>query len=204
MRRADHTAVAALVAYRLRRAGLLVGIILLSLPGCSLFSTREPEPPATESGTFAQPDAPEQVIENIQNAIAELNTLNYRRSLSETLIFRPTATAEARDAVWAGWSRASEEQYFNTLVAAASGSEGHSLVLNDRSLTVLDVARFQLDATYVLNVSHRRPDASTMVQGRLIWLIVQRADGLWELAEWTDQELGGSTTWSDLKAEFVK
>lgn len=185
-------------------AKVIAGLLLISLSGCSLFSTREPEPPATESGTFAQPDAPEQVIENIQNSIAELNTLNYRRSLSETLIFRPTATAEARDAVWSGWSRASEEQYFNTLVAAASGSDGHSLVLNDRSLTVVDVARFQLDATYVLNVNHRRPDASTMVQGRLIWQIVQRSDGLWELAEWTDQELGGSTTWSDLKAEFVK
>ncbi|NNE70958.1 MAG: hypothetical protein HKN29_11435 [Rhodothermales bacterium] len=183
------------------RAPLLA---LMLLAGCSLFTTREPEPPATESGTFAQPDAPEQVIDNIRNAIAELNTLNYRRSLSEDLVFRPTATAEARDAIWTGWGRAEEEQYFNTLVAAAAGSEGHGLVLNDQSLTVVDVARFQLDATYVLNVNHRRPDASTMVQGRLIWQIIQRADGLWELAEWTDQELAGSATWSDLKAEFVK
>lgn len=184
--------------------GRAATLILALLSGCSLFSTREPEPPATESGTFAQPDAPEQVIENISNAIAELNTLNYRRSLSEQLIFRPTATAEARDAIWTGWGRAEEEQYFNTLVAAAAASDGHALVLNDQSLTVVDVARFQLDATYILSVNHRRPDASTQVQGRLIWQIVQRADGLWELAEWTDQELAGTATWSDLKAEFVK
>ncbi|MFT5514619.1 MAG: hypothetical protein ACI80V_000735 [Rhodothermales bacterium] len=182
----------------------LTGLFCLTLAGCSLFSTREPEPPETQSGTYAQPDAPEQVIANIENAIAELNTLNYRRSLAEDLDFRPTATAEARDAVWANWSRSEEDQYFSTLVAAAAATDGHSLVLNDQSLTVVDATRFQLDATYVLIVNHRRPDASTRVQGRLIWVLVQRSDGLWELAEWTDQELAGAPTWSDLKAEFLK
>jgi hypothetical protein len=181
---------------------LLIGLLLWS--GCGVFSTREPELPVTEGGTFAQPDAPEQVIENLQNAVAELNTLNYRRSLSPELSFRPTATAEAREAIWTGWSRADEEQYFGTLVAAAADNDGHSLVLNDQSLTIVGATRFQLDATYILTVNHRRPDASTQVQGRLIWVIDQRADGLWELADWTDQELGDAATWSDLKAEFVK
>lgn len=179
-------------------------LALAVLAGCDLFSAREPEPPATESGTYVQPDQPEAVIENLENAIAELNTLNYRRSLASDLQFRPTATAEARDAVWDGWGRPQEEQYFATLVAAAQDAEGHSLVLNDRSLTVVDVTNFQLDATYVLSVNHRRPDVPTQVQGRLIWLIRQSGEGLWELAEWTDQELSVSPTWSDLKAEFVK
>ncbi len=179
-------------------------ILVLVLSGCGLFSTRVPELPVTEGGTYAQPDAPEQVIDNIQNAVAELNTLNYRRSLAATLSFQPTATAEARESIWGGWGRAEEEQYFSTLVAAASDNEGHSLVLNDQSLTIVEATRFQLDATYVLTVNHRRPDASTRVQGRLIWVIEQRGDGLWELVDWTDQELAGTATWSDLKAEFVK
>ena len=88
--------------------------------------------------------------------------------------------------------------------SAAAANEGHSLVLNDQSLTIVEATRVQLDATYVLTVNHRRPDASTKVQGRLIWVIDQRSDGLWELSDWIDQELAGAATWSDLKAEFVK
>lgn len=184
---------------------LAVAALVLAVSGCGMFSAREPEAPIADAGSFDQPDTPEQVVENIQDAISELNTLNYRRSLGEDLVYQPTASAEARDAIWSTWSRAQEEQYFSTLAAAAAQGGGHRLELNDRSFTLLSPERYQLDATYVLTVNHQRPDAPTRVQGRLIWLIAQRsADGLWELAEWTDQELAATGTWSDLKAEFVK
>jgi hypothetical protein len=185
-------------------AAALLAAVALAPAGCSLLDTRDPEDPLAEGGTFLQPDTPEQVVDNLRAAIAELNTLNYRRSLSEALEFRPTATAEARDAVWSTWSRAEEEQYFGTLVAAAAGNTGHGLVLNDESFTLVDASHYRLDATYVLTVIHTRPDAPTRVQGRLLWTIEQRTDGLWELSAWTDQELGTEPSWSDLKAEFVK
>jgi hypothetical protein len=144
------------------------------------------------------------VVENIENAILELNTQNYRRSLAEDLTFRPTATAEAADGIWTGWGRTEEERYFSTLSAATQAGAGHSLTLNDRTFTALDEDRFLLDATYVLTVNHRRAEVPTTVQGRLAWLLEEGADGLWSLQEWTDQELGSNPSWSDLKAEFVK
>lgn len=185
------------------RASILLWLALL-VGGCSLFSTREPEPPITSSGTFSQPDTPEQVIENIENAIRELNTLNYRRSLSESLDFQPTASALARESVFANWGRAQEDQYFSALVSAAESNTGHNLALNDRSLTLLSPTRFVLDATYVLSMNHRRTEAPTEVQGRLQWILDQQPDGLWSLQTWVDQELGNVATWSDLKAEFMK
>ncbi|MEQ9105068.1 MAG: hypothetical protein RIE53_10240 [Rhodothermales bacterium] len=184
--------------------GVIAFLLVAALSGCSLFSTREPEAPITSSGTFSQPDTPEQVIENIENAVRELNTLNYRRSLSETLDFQPTASAEAREPVFASWDRAQEEQYFSALVSAAEMNTGHSLTLNDRSLTLVSPTEFVLDATYVLSVNHRRTEAPTEVQGRLQWTLVQQLDGLWSLETWIDQELGPVPTWSDLKAEFMK
>ena len=176
----------------------------LGLTGCSLFSTREPETPLTESGTFIQPDTPEQVVENLKESIAELNTLNYRRSLGEPFVFRPTATALARESLFSSWSRSQEEQYFSALVAAASLNSGHSLQLNDQSFTLISTNEFLLDATYVLTINHRRTEVPVQVQGRLRWLIEQSGEGLWSLTDWTDQELGSSPSWSDLKAEFLK
>jgi hypothetical protein len=169
-----------------------------------LFSTREPDEPITESGTFIQPDTPEQVVINIQSAIAELNTLNYRRSLGDTFVFRPTASAEARSAVFVNWTRAQEEQYFSTLAAASTSGTGHSLALNDESFAIISDTRYVIDATYVLTLNHNRPDAETNLQGRLQWVLDQSANGLWTLTEWTDQELGNAASWSDLKAVFIE
>ncbi|GMQ81171.1 MAG: hypothetical protein BMS9Abin05_0602 [Rhodothermia bacterium] len=188
----------------------IFGSILLALAtsilftGCSLFSTRTPDEPLADAGTFSQPDTPEQVIDNIIAAVREMNALNYRRSLNDDLLFHPTATAEARESVFANWGRAQEDQYFTAAAAAAKLNTGHGLVLNDQSFTIVSDTQFLLDATYVLTINHRRPDAPSEVQGRLQWLIEQGSNGLWDLEEWTDQELGGRTSWSDLKAEFMK
>ena len=191
---------------RIMRLVVLGWMVMLAaaMGACSLFSAREPEPPLTDAGTFAQPDTPEQVIENLRAAIAELNTLNYRRSLADDVTFKPTASAEAREPIWTGWGRTEEERYFSTLAAAAPQTTGHLLDLNAQTFTILSEDRYLLDATYVLTVNHRRADAPTTVQGRLVWLLTQGPDGLWSLREWTDQELGSNPSWSDLKAEFVK
>lgn len=178
-------------------------IAMMVLGGCGLFETRTPEQPVTEGGTYLQPDTPDQVIENIQYAIREANTLNYRRSMADDLTFDPTAKAEARDAIWAGWSVTEEESYYSTLVSTIAQNGTLSLTLNDQTLTAIDAQQSVLDATYLLTVDHNRPEIPTTLQGRLLWIIRQNSDGLWELASWTDREVGDEPSWSDLKAAFA-
>ncbi len=182
----------------------LLSSIFVLFPAWNLFAPRTPEDPISEAGTFIQPDAPDLVVDNLRAAIIEMNTANYRRSLAEDLTFEPTAVAQARDpSLWASWSRTEEVSTFTTLVEAARQSSGHTLRLEDSAIELGDT-RFTLDATYVLVVHHRRPNVPDTLQGRLIWEIEQGADGLWALRRWTDQELGNSPSWSDLKAEFGK
>ncbi|WP_456429830.1 hypothetical protein [Rhodocaloribacter sp.] len=178
--------------------------LAFTLAACGLLSARDPEPPLDAGGTFAQPDTPEQVIANLQAAVSELNTLNYRRSLADDLTFAPTATALNREPIWTGWGRTEEEQYFGTLAADARQTTGNRLELNDRTFSILADDRYLLDATYVLTVNHRRTDVPRTVQGRLQWIITRSGDGLWRLREWTDQELGANPSWSDLKAAFLQ
>ncbi len=179
-------------------------LMLVLAVGCDVFAPRTPEAPTGEAGTFVQPDAPEIVVENLQAAIAELTTANYRRSLAEGLVIEPTATAEARDPLlWSSWGKAEEVSTFGTLAEAARLTTGHGLRLEDTSTDVGDT-RYTLDATYVLVLRHRRTGVPDTLQGRLIWEIVQGEDGLWSLTRWTDRELGGSPSWSDLKAAFAR
>lgn len=183
---------------------LVLSIVTIS-SGCDLFSPRTPEDPIDEAGTFLQPDTPEQVIENIQFAIAELNPPNYTRSLSSTFRFTPTEQARARDEnIWGTWSQTEENQYFSTIVSVAQFATNHELVLTDQTISIITEDRFEIDASYMLTINHNRPDVATTVQGRLIWVMKQGEDGLWGLSEWTDREIGNQPSWSDLKSEFIK
>lgn len=182
------------------RLGLIV--LMLLVGACDVFSLREPEDPITDSGTFVQPDTPDQVIANLEAAIAELNVANYARSMADDLTFHPTTSAEQRDAIWSGWGRAQEQSWFTQLVAAASQGGEHVLELTDETMTVLTEDRYSLEARYVLTVQHSRVEVPSVVQGRLVWIITQGADAQWRLQEWTDRELGTAPSWSDLKAGF--
>lgn len=183
--------------------GMALWLAMLAA-ACDLLAPRTPEDPVSEAGTFTQPDSPDLVVDNLQAAIAEMNTANYRRSLAADMTFEPTAVAQARDpSLWSTWSRTEEVSSFTTMAEAARTSSGHSLRLENTSIEVGDT-KYTLDATYVLIVHHRRLDVPDTVQGRLVWIIEQGEDGLWALREWTDQELGNAASWSDLKAEFAQ
>lgn len=176
----------------------------LILGACDAFSPRSPEAPIEDVGTFVQPDTPDQVVANIQTAVAELNARNYRRSFSEDLAFTPTSNASARDpSVWTGWSAQEEESYFLALAEAARLTADNELGLSDVDQTA-GTARFTIDASYTLRLNHRRTDLPTTLQGRLIWTIDQGEDGLWSVTSWTDRTVGDAASWSDLKAAFIK
>lgn len=178
-------------------------IAVMCLPACDVFAPRTPEEPVSEGGTYTQPDTPDLVVENIQNAIAEMNVQNYRRSISDDLVFRPSASAGAATPLFAGWSAGDEERYFSTLVASANQAAEHELRITDQTLSPRSQNEYVLDGVYMLDVMHTRSEVAQRVQGRLLWVIVQDQDGLWRLSEWTDQELNASTpTWSSLKAAF--
>lgn len=178
-------------------------ILVLLLAGCGLFEPRVPEAPVLEGGTYVQPDTPDRVVDNLTEAVREANAGNYRRSLDDGFTFRPTAAVQATDiAYWGTWGRPEEEGYFAALVAALQPGATPTLTLSDEALVYLSDDRYTFEARYRLAVPHRRTDAPTVVEGRLVWEIVQRSDGLWRLAGWADEAVDGVPAWSDLKVAF--
>lgn len=192
---------------RARARAVLVGAVLAGsvLVGCDALSPRTPEAPSSDPVVFVQADTPEIVADNLVRALAARDVSAYRRSLAEAFSFSPTPDAAARYAVWSGWDRTAEETYARALFAAAQPGTAFSLRLDGRTAETVSEARYVLAARYVLSVPHIRPDAPTLVQGRLRWTLVRGPDGLWALAAWTDEPDGsGTPTWSDLKAAFSR
>ncbi len=176
---------------------------LFVLASCDVFGARTPEPPIGGGGTWLQPVAPDLVIDNLRTAVAELNATNYRRSLDEEFIYTPTAAAYARDPdQWTNWNQAQENGYFITVAEAAKGSSGNLLRLED-STTELSDTEYVIDAHYLLLIQHGSQQIADTLQGRLVWVITKKEDGLWTLMKWRDQSVGSQDTWSDLKAEFA-
>ena len=189
--------------FRLPSSRLCVAL-MFCVSACNAFAPRTPEDPAGEGGTFIQPDAPDVVVTNLQAAVAELNALSYRRSLHASLVYTPTAIAQARNpSIWASWGHAEENSYFTTLTEAARHGTGHLLRLHNIATEIGD-RYYKMDANYLLVIRHLRAGVPDSLQGRLIWEIESDENGLWALRRWTDQELGSVASWSDLKAEFGK
>ena len=179
---------------------------LLAVSGCDLFAPRAPEAPVVESGTYLLPSEPQDVVANLQAAVAELNTQNYRRIFADDFTFVPTAPSLAQNpSIWAGWGSMQEEEYFRQLREAAASRTGHELRLDASAQTGTFVGddRYELQAPYVLTVNHGRPSLPVTFQGRLVWVLRRSDDGLWYLQQWTDEPVGGEQSWSDLKAAVV-
>ncbi len=183
---------------------LTAALLVLVWAGCDMFSPRTPDPPRDDAGTYIQPSTPEDVIENVRSAVAEMNARNYRRSFDPDLRFEPTESAGARDpSLWTGWGTQEEESYFRSMAESARLTANNELRLSDVEQTA-GASRFDVDASYTLVVNHRQGDLSETLRGRLVWAIEQGQDGLWRITRWTDRSAGDAASWSDLKAAFIK
>ncbi|MFW6348479.1 MAG: hypothetical protein ACOC2C_07715 [Cyclonatronaceae bacterium] len=189
-----------------------VAALSVLLAGCGIFETRTPESPGSGDGNagFRQPDQPDLVIENLQAAINDMNSLNYMRNFVEAgqgFSFTPSSAALDNDpSIWQNWSREDESAYFNNLVTATQNRDGHSLAISDLERITLPEGGERITASYTLTLMHNRTDSGipTVARGNFLMDVVQDENGLWYVQSWTDNASGSSFTWSDIKASFLR
>ena len=192
------------------RLPLLLLLVLPFLGGCELFAVREPEDPDLGTGgVFIQPDTPNAVIENLVNAIREMNAINYLNCLSsDGYSFQPAGQGSIGDpALWNGWSRIEEDRYFKNMASAAENLSGHNLTFDIQRRDDISSQEQRIVANYVLVVNTNRNTASRVpnrITGQVIFIMKAGNAGLWSIAAWTDIATNPEYSWTQLKAEFVK
>jgi len=178
--------------------------------GCGIFDTREPESPSQLSSSFIPPSDPPIVFQNMINAFRDLNTVNYLRSFSDSSMgtapfhFEPSSQSKAKyAAVFAGWNRQSEQQYFEAMKAQLM--PGTTMVLEFFSLTQQGISAdsAQYETTYRLSVPHAVPGVPVQANGRAQFVLAPDRSRSWTVIRWIDLAQNPTDfTWSDLKGTF--
>ncbi len=185
---------------------VLILLLFTTVMSCSLFDTREPEEPGPTTGPgFIQPDQPSAVIENLTNAVRGINLTNYLRCLHEaSFTYEPSSAAQSSNpGIWQGWGYNEERDYFNNLRAEAEGLSGHDLSFENEALVDQSEGEAQYEADYALTIRHESGADLEELRGSVILhMIRDESSGDWVISSWIDR--GSGTTWSDLRAAFLR
>ncbi len=192
------------VASRIPVAALIV------LTSCGLFQTRTPEAPTQPSDTFVPATDPDAVVQNLQSAIAEKNSVNYQRCFpdpahtKQPYAFIPSATAAATYAgVFANWTVDDERQYFQNLVARTAGkpSAFSNLVLAHKTI-ILSGDSTVVSYDYTFTFEHNDPSFPTVATGTMQLVLGPDNTNAWVIYRWTDYKTTSDVTWSHFKGKF--
>lgn len=206
--------------YIIRNGGIRIILsiaLLLCCSGCSLFTTREPEPPSSQRSSFVQPTSAQTVVANLQNAIREKNAENYVQCLlssdgtstaSRQYAFEPSSEAAARfSSLFIGWNTSRERQAFIAMNARIPGTVTPTVSFtNDRFEVIMpDSAVYVAD--YYLKPNYELSGVPAEFTGKIRLTISALQNGFWAVSRWSDQQLGTaqntSASWSILKAQFA-
>ncbi len=183
---------------------------LLVGPGCNLFEPRDPEAPSQTSDSFIPPTDPDVVIENLQNAIAQKNSVNYVRCFADPtrstrpFQFSPSPDAGSRYAsVFAYWTVDQEKTYFQNLVARTTGKVNaySNLLLTHRVVTLTADSAIQ-SYDYTLTFEHTDPSFPTVATGNLQFVLGLDNTNSWVIYRWSDFKTTGDVQWSHFKGKF--
>ncbi len=174
-----------------------------------MFSTRAPEPPTGASGTsWELPRNPEDVLDNMANAIGRRSSADYIRSFDETetneFVYIPDPATEAeRPGFFDGWSIDRERKFMESLLSPSTTPADSIAMLIyeiDRETVIGDSA--QMYFTYNLHIGHVIEDAPIQMDGRSELTLRRGKGGGWYINAWKDFRIGSNDCWSDLRIHF--
>lgn len=175
---------------------------------CDLFETRDAERPNQPRSNFQQAATPEILISNLINSFIDKNTENYLANFVDSsfsdkdFVFSPSvASISLFPALSDGWSKKSEEQYFNTLMSRIP--ENSSIVLSfiDPTQSQQGDSLFY-NSQYSISISFIDENIPENYQGELQFRMIRDSRNVWVIYFWQDNKNSDLPSWSELKGRF--
>lgn len=186
-------------------------MMIITLGGCELFSTRPPEQPDSSLPTFYPPTSAAVVISNFTNAFINKNSGQYKScfldsALAHTGPYRywPSAEAAGRyPSIFDEWTISQEESYFISLISAVPSEDTLALEWSNVQFDFMPPDSAVYTADYRIEAPHNYEALANEFSGNAQITIVALNNGNWYINRWIDTKIESDTiknTWSILKA----
>lgn len=187
---------------RFLRVSAAIGVIF-ALTAC--LRTRPVETPGGGSSDWVSPTDYQILLDNFQRAIAERNTQNMLRCLSEdTYLYEPVASLFAdNENVWRNWVRQDEQVWFDDMKANLTVT-ANSLQLIETDLQDVTADSLRYVGNYRLRIAHNDSTLPTLFLGQVQFTMQVNAFNEWEIKRWTDLETNTDSSWTVLKLRFTQ
>ena len=176
--------------------------------GCDLFNTRDPEAPDQPRSNYKSAVTPEILLENFTNALSEKNVQNYLNCLTDSSFsekeyqFIPSAgSSSIYPVLLDGWSKKSEEQFFNNLISHISPDQPITFTKNNENSSFSGDNKIVYTATYFL-VFTPNDDVDKKFEGELQFNLIRDSRQVWTIYLWQDIKSSQNASWSELKGFY--
>jgi len=178
--------------------------VIITVKGCGIFETRDPEVPVTIRSTYFPPTSADLVIDNLTYAIEEKNSENYSKCVSDmSFQYVPDSRSAQIYEVFASWDKSAEKRYLDNLIARTDPNSTSQLFLSNERLRQIssDSAIFQAD--YIFVFQHINAGTPKSGKGNLLISLATDNDDLFYMRKWEDfRQNDTDFTWSEFKANF--
>ncbi|PKL88583.1 MAG: hypothetical protein CVV23_09500 [Ignavibacteriae bacterium HGW-Ignavibacteriae-2] len=185
---------------------IILILLVLTLAGCDLLETRDPEKPNAARSDFRTPTQPSILFSNLTNSLKEKVVENYLQCfvdesfLDDNFVFIPSASSGIRLDLFKEWDLESERQYFNNIKSLIPAESQILLKLeNEINFTRADSAVYQFD--YSLTVPIINGDQN-LFKGSVVFTIKSDRRSNWVITRWEDLKNEEFPSWSDLKGTY--
>ncbi|MFK7971917.1 MAG: hypothetical protein AB8F95_16235 [Bacteroidia bacterium] len=171
----------------------------------SCLRTRPVEPPGGGSSDWVSPTDYQILLDNFQRSLAERNTQNLLRCLSEdSYLFEPVASLFAdNESIWRNWARQDERIWFENMQAVLDITS-NSLQLTEIDLQDVTADSLRYVGNYRLRITHTDTTLPTLFLGQIQFNMKVNAFNEWEISRWTDLEVTPDSSWTLLKLRFTQ
>jgi len=187
---------------------ILLFFLISSFSACDLFTTRDPEQPEQPRSNYKSAVTPEILMENFTNSLSEKNAQNYLNCFSDSSFsgkeyqFIPSAGSSSLYPVLLdGWTKKSEEQYFNNLISHIAPDEPIKFTKNNEKSSFQGDNSIVYTASYFVVVTPN-DNAEKKYEGELQFNLIRDSRQVWTIYLWQDIKNSQSASWSELKGFY--
>jgi hypothetical protein len=183
---------------------ILIPALLVFLPGCDLFSTRDGEVPTSPRTNLPPAFTIDILEENLGNSYADKLVVDYLNCFSDSVFtgksFTFIASSEAASQYPSlnDWDLKSEEDFFRNLI---NEDIPITLILSNSTFSQQGDSIFYT-ASYSLSVPFNDPGIPQNYQGDLIFYILFDNSNVLRIYFWQDFKSSNTPSWSELKGRF--